>query len=158
LPIIILTGLAGDHDVVRGLSSGANDYISKPFRAAELAARLHAQLRVFDGSEDAVFSVGPYVFQPSKKQLRDSIKKQVIRLTDKEVSLLRFLCRSDTGVNRGTLLAQVWGYDSGVTTHTLETHMYRLRQKIEVDPGHPALLVTEGHRYRLAKNGPPENA
>src|SRR5208282_387425 len=63
MPIIMLTGAANEEDVVLGLDSGANDYISKPFRASELLARLNAQLRTFDSSEDAVFTIGPYTFR-----------------------------------------------------------------------------------------------
>jgi DNA-binding response OmpR family regulator len=154
MPIIILTGAAGEADVVRGLSAGANDYIAKPFRAAELAARLQAQLRTFDNSEDAVFPLGRFVFYPARGQLRDVTKKQVVRLTGKEVGLLKFLHRAGAGVDREVLLTQVWGYNSGMSTHTLETHIYRLRQKIEVDPASPTLLVTVLGGYRLERASP----
>src|SRR5882757_2353116 len=107
MPIIILTGADGEADVVRGLSSGANDYVAKPFRAAELAARLQAQLRTFDNSEDVVFALGQFVFHPAKGQLRDVIKKRVVRLTGKEVGLLKFLRRAEAGVDRKVLLTQV---------------------------------------------------
>lgn len=150
MPVIMLTGSDGEADVVRGLDSGANDYIAKPFRANELLARLRAQLRLFDGSEEAVFTVGPYTFRPAKKLLQDPAKKRRIRLTDKESAILKFLYRSDTrSVGREILLHEVWGYNPAVTTHTLETHIYRLRQKLEINPGSPALLVTEQGGYRL---------
>jgi DNA-binding response OmpR family regulator len=152
MPIIILTGSSGEADVVRGLSAGASDYIAKPFRAAELTARLHAQLRSFDRSEDAAFTIGPFAFHPSKKLLRNPEKKQVIHLTDKEVSVLKFLLRSNGPVDRNVLLAEVWGYNSGVTTHTLETHIYRLRQKLEADPGNPVILTTHEHAYGLQQS------
>ena len=150
MPVIMLTGADGEADVVRGLDSGANDYIAKPFRANELLARLRAQLRLFENSEEAVFSVGPYTFRPSKKLLQDPAKNRRIRLTDKEAAILKFLYRSDSrAVDRQILLHEVWGYNPAVTSHTLETHIYRLRQKIEVNPGAPALLVTEHGGYRL---------
>jgi DNA-binding response OmpR family regulator len=150
MPIIMLTGSDGEADVVRGLDSGANDYIAKPFRAGELLARLRAQLRLFDGSEEAVFSVGPYTFRPAKKLLQDPVKNRRIRLTDKESAILKFLYRSDARpVGREILLHEVWGYNPAVTTHTLETHIYRLRQKLETNPAHPALLLTEQGGYRL---------
>lgn len=149
MPIIMLTGAIEETDVVRGLDSGAGDYIAKPFRAAELLARLHAQLRIFDRSEQVVFPVGPYTFRPAKKMLHDSAKNRRIRLTDKETAVLKFLYRSEAAVNRQILMHEVWGYNSTVTTHTLETHIYRLRQKIEADPTNPSLLVTEGGGYRL---------
>ena len=134
MPIIMLTGAIEETDVVRGLDSGAGDYIAKPFRAAELLARLHAQLRIFDRSEQVVFPVGPYTFRPAKKMLHDSAKNRRIRLTDKETAVLKFLYRSEAAVNRQILMHEVWGYNSTVTTYTLETHIYRLRQKIEADP------------------------
>jgi DNA-binding response OmpR family regulator len=149
MPIIMLTGANEETDVVRGLDSGASDYISKPFRASELVARLNAHLRVFDRSEEAVFPVGPYTFRPAKKLLQDLAKNKRIRLTDKETAVLKYLYRSEAAVNRRILMHEVWGYNTAVTTHTLETHIYRLRQKIEADPTKPSLLVTEGGGYRL---------
>ncbi|WP_160122786.1 response regulator transcription factor [Rhodovarius lipocyclicus] len=151
VPIIILTGADGEQDVVRGLDSGANDYIAKPFRLNELLARLRAQLRVYDSSEHAVFTIGPYVFRPALKQLVEPQKNRKIRLTEKEAAILKFLYRAaGKPVPRQTLLNEVWGYNSAVTTHTLETHIYRLRQKIEPDTGDTRLLLTEGGGYRLA--------
>jgi len=150
VPIIILTGSDEEADVIRGLEAGANDYIAKPFRLAELLARLRAQLRTFENSEDAVFSIGPYVFRPASKLLQEPAKNRRIRLTEKEAAILKFLYRSGTKpVPRQVLLNEVWGYNAAVTTHTLETHIYRLRQKIEPDPANARLLVTEGGGYRL---------
>lgn len=149
MPVIMLTGANEETDVVRGLDSGASDYVAKPFRASELLARLRAQMRLFDRSEEAVFPVGPYTFRPAKKLLQDVNTNKRIRLTDKETAVLKFLYRSDSAVNRQILMHEVWGYNSAVTTHTLETHIYRLRQKIEPDPANPSLLVTEGGGYRL---------
>ena len=153
VPIIMLTGADAESDVVRGLDAGANDYIAKPFRLNELLARVRAQLRVFDNSEDAVFVIGPYVFRPAAKLLLDQAKNRKIRLTEKEAAILKFLYRSGgRPVGRQVLLNEVWGYNSAVTTHTLETHIYRLRQKIEPDPGNARLLLTEGGGYRLDPN------
>ena len=150
VPIIMLTGADAEHDVVRGLDSGANDYIAKPFRIMELIARLRAQLRVFDNSEDAVFVIGPYTFRPSAKMLQDTQRNRRIRLTEKECAILKFLYRAaGRPVGRQILLNEVWGYNAAVTTHTLETHIYRLRQKIEPDPATASLLLTEGGGYRL---------
>ncbi len=154
VPIIMLTGSDDESDVVRGLDSGANDYIAKPFRMAELLARLRAQLRIFENSEDAVFSIGPYTFRPAAKLLQDPARNRRIRLTEKEAAILKFLYRAGTrAVARQVLLNEVWGYNAAVTTHTLETHIYRLRQKIEPDPGNARLLLTEGGGYRLDPDG-----
>ena len=150
VPIIMLTGSGEEGDVVRGLDSGANDYIAKPFKLAVLLARLRAQLRIFENSEDAVFVIGPYTFRPSAKLLQEPAKNRRIRLTEKEAAILKFLYRAGTRpVARQILLNEVWGYNAAVTTHTLETHIYRLRQKIEPDPTNARLLLTEGGGYRL---------
>jgi DNA-binding response OmpR family regulator len=149
-PVIMLTASAEEGDIVRGLDSGANDYIAKPFRINELLARLRAQMRAFETSEDAVFQIGPYSFRPSARQLLDQNGRR-IRLTDKEAAILKYLYRAgDRPVSRQLLLGEVWGYNAAVTTHTLETHIYRLRQKIEPDPAVSRLLITEGGGYRLS--------
>jgi DNA-binding response OmpR family regulator len=159
VPIMFLTGSDEESDVVRGLDSGANDYIAKPFRLAELLARLRAQLRLFENSEDAVFTIGPYTFRPSAKLLQEAARNRRIRLTEKEAAILKFLYRAGTKpVARQVLLNEVWGYNAAVTTHTLETHIYRLRQKIEPDPSNARLLVTEGGGYRLDPDGVPSVA
>ncbi len=148
-PIIMLTGHDTDSDTILGLESGANDYVTKPFRFAVLLARIRAQLRQHEASEDAVFTIGPYTFRPSSKLLLNP-KGNKVRLTEKETSILRYLYRAgQRPVSRETLLQEVWGYNSGVTTHTLETHIYRLRQKIEKDAAAPAILVTEAGGYKL---------
>jgi DNA-binding response OmpR family regulator len=148
-PVIMLTGRGTDTDTIMGLESGANDYVTKPFRFAVLLARIRAQLRQHDASEDAVFTIGPYTFRPSSKVLLNA-HGQKIRLTEKETAILRFLYRAgQEPVSRETLLQEVWGYNSGVTTHTLETHIYRLRQKVEQDAANPSILVTEAGGYKL---------
>ncbi len=148
-PIIMLTGHDTDSDTILGLEAGANDYVVKPFRFAVLLARVRAQLRQHEASEDAVFQIGAYSFRPSSKLLVTE-KNGKIRLTEKETAILRYLYRQGIKpVSREILLSEVWGYNSGVTTHTLETHIYRLRQKIETDPGNATLLVTEGGGYKL---------
>jgi DNA-binding response OmpR family regulator len=151
MPVIMLTGATDESDVVSGLNAGANDYIAKPFRANELLARLQTQLRLFDSSENAVFTVGPYTFRPAAKILVGADRKQRIRLTGKEVDIIKFLHRhANRVVSRQMLLDAVWGYNAGVATHTLETHVYRLRQKMEVDPAESRLLLTgAGGGYRL---------
>ena len=148
-PIVMLTGNTADSDVILGLDAGANDYITKPFKFAVLLARIRAQLRQHEQSEDAVFTIGPYTFKPASKLLVDE-KGSKIRLTEKETSILKYLYRaSEKVVTRDVLLHEVWGYNAGVTTHTLETHIYRLRQKIEKDPSNSELLVTEMGGYKL---------
>ena len=148
-PVLMLTGHDTDADTILGLDAGANDYVTKPFKFPVLLARIRAQLRTHEQSEDAVFQLGPYTFKPAQKMLVTENDKKV-RLTEKETNILKFLYRaSERVVPRDVLLHEVWGYNAGVTTHTLETHIYRLRQKIEPDPSNAQILVTESGGYRL---------
>ncbi len=148
-PIIMLTGADTEADTILGLDSGANDYVAKPFKLGVLLARLRAQLRQHELSEEAVFTIGPYTFQPSQKLLLDD-KDRKIRLTEKETAILKYLYRTgDKSVSREKLLNEVWGYNAAVTTHTLETHIYRLRQKIERYPSSAQILITDKGGYRL---------
>ncbi|MEM9030423.1 MAG: response regulator transcription factor [Pseudomonadota bacterium] len=148
-PVIMLTANDSDADEILGLDAGANDYITKPFKFAVLLARIRAQLRQHEQSEDAVFTIGPYTFKPASKMLVEDGGAKV-RLTEKETSILKYLYRAgEKVVTRDVLLHEVWGYNAGVTTHTLETHIYRLRQKIEKDPSNAELLVTETGGYKL---------
>jgi len=149
-PIIMLTSLTEEGDTVAGLESGANDYVTKPFNLNVLIARIRAQIRSHQASEDAVFQLGPYEFRPGSKLLTDSSTGKRLRLTEKETNILKYLMRSgEKSVGREELLREVWGYRANVTTHTLETHIYRLRQKIEPDSQNPRLLITETGGYRL---------
>ena len=148
-PIIMLTGQDGDADTILGLESGANDYVTKPFKFSVLLARVRAHLRSFEQSEEATFQIGPYDFRPSMKLLMTEDGRKV-RLTEKETNILKFLYRAQgKSVPRDTLLSEVWGYNAAVTTHTLETHIYRLRQKVEPDPSNARLLLTDAGGYRL---------
>ena len=149
-PIIMLTGADTDADTILGLDAGANDYIVKPFRLGVLLARLRALIRQHERSDDAVFTIRPYTFQPSNKLLINNEDEKKVRLTDKETAILKYLYRSgDKVVSRDVLLDEVWGYNASVTTHTLETHVYRLRQKIEENPSSARILITEPGGYRL---------
>lgn len=153
-PIVMLGAAEGpggaDEETIRALDAGANDVVIKPFRIAVLLARIRAHLREHEQSEFAVFTVGPYIFQPAAKLLHDQETDTKIRLTDKETAIIKYLhLAGEKVVGRDVLLGEVWGYNAGVTTHTLETHVYRLRQKIERDPANARLLVTEPNGYRL---------
>lgn len=148
-PVIMLTAQTSDADIVLGLDAGANDYVAKPFKFAVLLARIRAQLRAHEASEDAVFTIGPYTFRPGAKILV-SERGSKLKLTEKETAILRFLYRAgQKTVSRDVLLQEVWGYNAAVTTHTLETHVYRLRQKIESNPSAARILVTEPGGYKL---------
>ncbi len=149
-PVIMLTAAESDADTILSLDAGANDYVTKPFHLGVLLARLRAQLRQHEQSEDVVFTIGPYSFRPSAKMLVHTDSKQKVRLTEKETALLKYLYRSgNMVVGRDTLLDEIWGYNADVNTHTVETHVYRLRRKIESDPYNPKIMMTEPEGYRL---------
>jgi len=148
-PIIMLSGADQDNDQVRGLDSGANDYVTKPFKFAVLLARIRTHMRLHESSMDAVLSIGGYEFRPASRTLTGPRDKE-IRLTDKETNILKYLYRSgDKPVPRDELLREVWGYNASVTTHTLETHIYRLRQKVDLNPESTSIILTEQGGYRL---------
>jgi DNA-binding response OmpR family regulator len=154
MPIIMVACSRDEVDIVRGLDAGANDYLTKPLRLNELLARLRAQLRSFDNSVAAVFTIGQYTFRPSAKLLQDPARNRRFRLTDKETAILKLLYRAGAqSVTRPMLLEKVWGYSSAVETRTLETHIYRLRQKL-ANPVDGPLLITEAGGYRLNASVP----
>jgi DNA-binding response OmpR family regulator len=157
MPIIVLSDDGSEANIVRALDAGANDYVARPFRVGELAARLRAQIREHDTSEDAVLLVGPYHFRPGARSLHEPLANVHLRLTQKEVTILKCLYRaSGQPVSRQMLLQEVWGYSSAARTHTVETHIYRLRRKIEPDPAHPTVVVNDGGGYSLGYNGESE--
>ena len=150
-PILMLTSQISDADMIQGYEAGVNDYIIKPFRFTLLLSRIKAQIRQYEAIDDSVFVIGPYSFRPGAKQLSNDADHK-IKLTEKETAILRFLYKADLQVvAKETLLSEVWGYNPNVTTHTLETHIYRLRQKIEDDPTNAKLLVTDAGGYKLVR-------
>lgn len=149
IPVLMLSATESDAAAISALDAGANDYVAKPFRINVLLARLRAHLRQNDFNDDSVLTIGPYAFRPSAKLLSDVGGRRKVRLTEKEAAILKFLYRAGRTIGRDTLLGEVWGYNTGVTTHTLETHVYRLRRKIERNPGKAEILVTEPGGYRL---------
>ena len=150
-PIIMLTANASEADTILGLEAGANDYVTKPFKFGILLARVRAHLRQHLISEDASYPIGHYMFKPGDKTLTDEETGEKIRLTEKETAILKFLKRAEGAtITREKLLNEVWGYNANVTTHTLETHIYRLRQKIETDSSKSKIILTESGGYSMA--------
>jgi DNA-binding response OmpR family regulator len=138
-PILLLT---------EGDPTTSHETMPKPFRFSALLARLHALSTHHAASDDVAVRIGPYTFHPSAKMLQADGRK--VRLTEKETNILKFLHASAGTVPRDILLHEVWGYGPAVATHTLETHIYRLRKKIEEDPTRAQILLTEGGGYRLS--------
>jgi DNA-binding response OmpR family regulator len=138
-PLLLLTD---------GETASAQECLARPFRISALLARLHALNPHHAPADDAAVRIGPYTFHPSAKLLQADGRK--VRLTEKETNILKFLHASSGTVPRDILLHEVWGYSPAVATHTLETHIYRLRKKIEQDPANAQILLTEGGGYRLS--------
>lgn len=150
MPMILISEHGDEDGVVRGLTAGANDYLVKPIRIAEFQARLRAHLRTYDDSQHALFAIGRFLFRPADKLLCDRTSHRRIRLTSKETAMLKCLYRAGTNmVSRDDLINEVWGYRAKVSAHTLETHVYRLRHKLELDPRDPCILLTGRGGYRL---------
>jgi len=148
-PIIMLINQNSNLDIPDNQNHKANEYIIKPFRYPELLKSIETQLHKFKKSENTQYNIGNFVFKPNSKIL-ESNDGRSIRLTEKENNILKFLFKNlGNTVSRETLLHEVWGYNSKVTTHTLETHIYRLRQKIEDDPSKACFLITEPGGYKL---------
>jgi DNA-binding response OmpR family regulator len=138
-PVLLLTD---------GDAPASQDGIARPFRFSTLLARLHALNTHHAATGAAEVRIGPYTFHPSAKLLQADGRK--VRLTEKETNILKFLHASSGTVPRDILLHEVWGYGPAVATHTLETHIYRLRKKIEQDPAKAQILLTEVGGYRLS--------
>ena len=152
MPVLMLADSDAEGDVVRGLNAGAHDYLAKPVRFPVLIARLRAQLRHHENSTDAVLTIGSWRFHPAKKMLLDQGGGRIL-LTPREVGILRYLARMNGAVAKQQLLTDVWGYSPAASTHTLQTHIHRLRRKIEVNPRNARLLVATKDGYRLAAHG-----
>jgi DNA-binding response OmpR family regulator len=150
IPVIMLTARGEEADRVLGLELGADDYVSKPFSLRELLARVRAVLRR-PGPRQRLetFAFGDVRLHVRARQVFKAGRE--VRLTRKEFDLLRYLVEHQGEVvMRDRLLDEVWGYEQFPTTRTVDTHVLRLRQKLESDPDRPVhLLTVHGQGYRL---------
>jgi two-component system, OmpR family, response regulator MtrA len=149
LPIIMITARSGSQDVIAGLEAGADDYVTKPVVASELAARVRALLRRVR-PHPVVIEVGDVVIHPDKGIATRAGAD--LRLTRTELRLLSELAAAEGSVvTREQLLERVWGYGYFGDTRLLDVHVRRLRRKVEDDPGEPLLVLTvRGVGYRVA--------
>lgn len=149
LPIIMLTARAGEHDKVTGLEGGADDYITKPFSARELLARIHALLRRAVPAEDAVLEAGRLRMDVAGHRVR--VGETEADLGPTEYRLLRFLLENQERVfSRGQLLDQVWGRNVYVEERTVDVHVRRLRQALEPLGADSYVQTVRGAGYRLS--------
>ncbi|HEY0359618.1 MAG TPA: MtrAB system response regulator MtrA [Mycobacteriales bacterium] len=141
VPIVMLTARGDTGDVVLGLESGADDYVTKPFKPKELVARMRARLRRTEDEVPEQLAVGPVTIDvPGHTVSRDG---EVVPLTPLEFDLLVALARKPRQVfTREVLLEQVWGYRHAADTRLVNVHVQRLRAKVERDPEHPEVVVT----------------
>lgn len=154
VPIILSGDGLEEVDLVTGLAAGANDVITRPFRPAELSARLRAAMRSYRASKDIALLVGQYIFKPGTKTLHEPGKRRPVRLTEKEARMLRFLYEAEgKPITPSQLMRECWGYVDSMHTHTVQSHVYRLRQKMERDPTTPRILLTGPGGYRLDAAG-----
>lgn len=139
---------SGETSSFQGLMDN-HHFIEKPFRIQHLIKKIDFVLAKISGSTNVTHIIGPFVFFPEKKII--TFNDQVdIELTEKEVGILKCLLSSGKEiVDKDEILKQVWNYNPGVTTHTLETHIYRLRQKLEICPSIPRVIVSEGGGFKL---------
>ena len=124
-------------------------FIEQPFKIQHLNKKISVILAKISNSNEITHKIGPFMFFPQKKVIMLDDKTKV-ELTEKEVDILKCLLSSDEEiVDKDKLLKQVWNYSSDVTTHTLETHIYRLRQKLEIDSSIPRLIISEGGGFTI---------
>ena len=150
IPVLIMSSeLTEERHAVRALNTGANEFVRKPFGFQELRAKLVAHLREYMNSEFVILRIGDYEFLPGQLRLVSGEGRSE-HITSREAKILKFLymAKGET-VDRGELLRQVWNYSPNVHTHTLETHIYRLRQKIEANPRDTRHIKTSNGGYRL---------
>lgn len=153
IPVIIVSDRDSEEDIERAMDLSATDYVEKPYKFRVLTARIRAHLRTFQNiSPTAVLTIGPYTFHPYQKMLMHTTTRKRYHLTEKETKILRYLYNADHPVKKRELLEEVFCYDQGASTHTLETHIYRIRQKIEPDPMKHSIIISINGGYVLDRH------
>jgi DNA-binding response OmpR family regulator len=142
-PIVMLVGQNSEYDIVAALRAGATDFILKPMRMGELLAMVRLQLWQQNVSDTARVSISGLGFVPDNKLLLSADESKKVTLTEKEAKTLKYLYRAHpAAVTKEELLTEVWGFQTGLSTHTVETHIYRIRQKIQRICKKPVIMTT----------------
>lgn len=127
-----------------------HDIIKKPIKLSTFLERLKSCINIYENSHSGYLHFGHYTLKPIKKEIFNKKTEETVKLTEKEVAIIKYLYKSqDKIVGKNELLEHVWGYNPDVTTHTIETHIYRLRQKVEHDNVDEQLIITTEGGYRL---------
>jgi DNA-binding response OmpR family regulator len=160
VPIIMLTAKDDENDKIRGLEMGADDYITKPFSVKELISRIKAVLRrtknseLLNGLDEDINSakeinIGNIAMNPLRYEAK--IDDEIIELRPREFELLYYLCENAGNIiSRDKLFSKVWGYSFAGNSKTLDVHIQRIRERIEVNPKSPKRLITiRGVGYKL---------
>jgi DNA-binding response OmpR family regulator len=164
-PILMLTSKSSELDRVLGLETGADDYLTKPFSVLELAARVRAILRRVENlqpepvkKDKNAITAGPIEIDPSRRHV--TLDGEAVDLTAREFDLLEYFARHPGRVfRRAELLDRVWGYGHEGYEHTVNSHINRLRAKIEGDPAHPEVIVTVwGVGYKFSEQAAAQHA
>lgn len=157
VPIVMLTAKSDTIDIVLGLESGADDYVSKPFKPKELIARIRARVRQYDAPSLEKLEIGDLVIDVAGHSVnRTGVNPVAIALTPLEFDLLVCLARKPWQVfTREMLLEQVWGYQHAADTRLVNVHVQRLRAKVEHDVENPAIVMTvRGVGYKAGATSP----
>ena len=158
-PIIFVTSRNSEEDMANMLNQGADDYITKPVRKQELLARISAVTRrTLKGNESNIIDVGAYHIDQNARSV--TLNGEPIKLTEKEFKLVVFIFQNiGRLLSRNHILASVWGYESDVNTRTVDTHMSRIRKKLELLPEKGWRLISIYHQgYRLEQVNPEDLA
>ncbi len=162
LPLLLVSAPLDDDAIVKALQSGADDVVTYPLHPALFLARLRAQLRGFASSEDSSIQLGPFRLDARTRMLIGPCGRRRARLTETELAVLRQLhSAGGARVDHGALMRNVWGYSPDARSHTLATHVYRLRRKLQMGDEAPQLAIhcdTKGYRLEISMlpdAGPP---
>lgn len=128
----------------------ASNIVYKPLVLNNFLNLLQAGINIYENSSDGYLNFNQYELRPSKKEILNLRNGEVIKLTEKEVAIIKYLYKAkDKIVSKNELLQEVWGYNPEVTTHTIETHIYRLRQKVEHEDKSAQIILTSDGGYQL---------